>query len=292
MNNQLLVNNTFKIYKSNAVPQAKFPLQSLNSLLRQQGLYLYEKYQSSNHDLIPKYTNLSDLIKVMKITNRHVQVKDYSINVIMIKSSPIIPNQLILFILKLNSDFKNFNTVILIKSSIPAFLVQSLEASLSRISVPLIIKDVQLTNHSIEAIINNFTASLNDHDGTKIAKLFGDLEIIYSTPLKMESLKTISILIPISNLEKLVMANDQQLKLIDLINHFLFNTTKLVFANLHMARFRSRLLDLSADGKFKIHPENLHLFNNSFSLNNEDSDDQDELDSFVWFVMASVYDCI
>lgn len=222
---QRLLNHTFTSYKSNAVPELSPHLGFIQDHLAS---YLYNKYLTTNSDLIVRFKSPQDV---------HVKLKVHQYNEItylLISSNYLVSNQLVVWVPTGSS--MDYNTLVLIKSPIPSFLVNCL-LSIDH-SPPLVLSKKTLSNNNLTQLIDSLAQKLQ----------FSHLHIIYESALGNDSLKNITVELGQSDLAKLA----SNKPLFSGINRYFEEKTGLRLQNLPILKISSDHLVISSDGKFKV----------------------------------------
>ncbi|RCK57329.1 hypothetical protein Cantr_06117 [Candida viswanathii] len=254
----LLLNQTFKIYKSNSTLSltSKLTRKQLEKFRIQLARYLYQRYQQSlklNDSLIVQYESHRDILPELTIMNDTIEEASYKIQYLIIKleNSRLLPRQILMFVSSEEGD----NTLVLNRMSGMNYQVVNdyvLELLEDINDYPLIIKPIALASRVIPNLINKFL---------DLVDKLGDLQLVYSVP--SSRLRNFIIEIPKKDLDLVLFTG----KLHNDICAFLYTTTKIRFENLVIEKFINSLINISNDGKFK-------LISNDYDL--------------VWFLFDSI----
>lgn len=226
---QRLLNYTFTTYKSNVAPTLS-PSHHLTFIQNHLANYLYNKYLTSNNDLIIRFKSPSDIKLKLKLHTLN------SVTYLLITSSYLISSQLIAWIP--TSSRSDFNTLVLIKSPIPSFLIKCLQ-SMDH-SPPLVLSKKTLSNDNLTSLINSLSQQLQ----------FSYIQIAYETPLQSDSLKHVTIELAESDISKLTKDKDEPL--VSSINNYFEGKTGIKLTNLPIFKVTSNHLVIYNDGKFKL----------------------------------------
>lgn len=273
MDNKVLVNQSLKLYKCNTFPKSILESEKIAEIVDKLAIFLLNKYQVSNNDLISKFNNTSEIKKILKVSHKQFDEGDNRIILMSIKPNTIVSSQLIVFLTNTATTIvdKPFNTMILIKSAVPKFLISCFESL--TLEMPIIIKNLSISNASMKDILNKLSISSKTFG---VDHIFGDMELLYNLPPMKhpDSLKYITI--NISETDYLKVPRDDNNELIVTINKYLRKKTKLNFDNLILAKFISKSFILSNDGKFKVFSEIL-------------SNDAENIDKILWCLIESLH---
>lgn len=302
MNNSIFLDQTFKIYKANrAIGTLSAPLQEY--FVSNIAQYLFTKSKNRNEDLIQRYESYEEIAEGLSLESSETVNGEYKICYLIIKHRymGVLPRQIMICITKVGEKRK-FNTIILLKQSGNTSINNLFLRLVEEINFdePLIIKDYKLNYAYIKDVINQLSFKLTQTYRNPIDKLIGNIEVVYTQGSNSmnDNLRNIIINVPSKDIA-LFQETSKELKLVDLINDFLYQTSKIRFDKLSIIKFSSTLLGLSIDGKFKISSTNIALIDTiEPQIDTEDfmenpsnhlDDDIKDKDSLIWFLLSSVY---
>lgn len=238
----LIINQTFKIYKSNSSLSSSIKLtkKQLEKFRITLCKYLYQRYQQTlqvEDDLLVQYESYRDIVPELTIYNNSIEEhSQYKIQYLIIKcaNNRLISRQVFIFV----SNDDNFTLVLNRITNHPSINEYILELLEDINDYPLIIKPLDLPDYLIPNLV--------DQLGNKLDSL-GDLQLVYSSPTS-NRLRNFIIDIPKNDLPKL--SGDG--KLYQDIVKFMYNNTKIKFEKLRIEKFINNLINIASDGKFKL----------------------------------------
>jgi len=270
----LFSNQTFKVYHANQL--IKFNKENIDFIRFNLSKYLFSNYQH-NGDLIAKYSSLGEIQSEIEIdakSSNEIEIHShtpFNFNYLSIKS-PLFPRQLFIFLSKTN-DPTTYSTRILSRitnssavnnngQSTINQVILSMFSDLPGLEIPFIFKPGEINN--IEQIVNNIIRNFQDKQSPLLNQ---DFHIVYGKDHHdiNKNLRNIIIKIPSTDLQTMIADGQQQSSIIDSINEFLYNNTKVNFAKLSIVKFSSGIINIAQEGRFKILGEQLSQLGESTS---------------------------
>ncbi|CUM65150.1 uncharacterized protein PRCAT00002777001 [Priceomyces carsonii] len=288
MDHDVLLDQTFKVYKSNRSLRA-IPQDQREYILLNLSKFLFRAYQNHSTDIIPIYDSYESIKDGLKLTFNGLEYGGYKLNQLSIKhkSSSILSKQAFVF-LSSDQSSSEFNTVILNRVSSSSTNVSANEFIISLLENldlddPFVIREHRFGYHSIKEVSNQLT----DEETDKY--LLGDIELVYVMHFNHinENLRHIIINVPNKDIQNMNNAG-----LIDNINMFLQENSKIDFQKLSILKFSSASVNISIDGKIKIFGEKFkgHMrLREQVSNNTDDSNEDPFGHPFIWRLLCSLF---
>jgi hypothetical protein len=253
----------------------EFTQQNIDFIRFNLSKYLFSNYQH-NGDLIAKYSTFEEIQSEIEIeakskaeieTHSHVP---FDMNYLSIRS-PLFPRLLFIFLTGKTNDPTTYSARVLSRITNSSAtnnngqatinqVVLSMFSDLPGLGVPFMVKPGEINN--IEEIVNNIIRNFRDKQSPLLNQEF---QIMYGKDHRdiNKMLRNIIIKVPSTDLQTMIANNQQQSPIIDSINEFLYNNTKVNFAKLTIVRFSSGVINIAQEGRFKIFGDQLGLLGES-----------------------------
>lgn len=292
MNENIFVDQTFQIYKSNGSPKENDFELGKERFLEIYSQFLFKYLQNTNPSLlndgiITSITTSRDILKHLKTSHGSGTQEGFDIVYFSMKhtNSRVLSRQSIVFIKQQESQQNDstttdkdahFNTIVLVKSSTPPLceallrIVESIQGD-----QPLVIKPFKVGGDYIRNIMDNLIEKIES------VEELGNIELAFQgINQQNDSLRQISIAIPSADIKQFHKDKTPNLSLSNKIYKHLNKITKMNFNNLPLTRFTSHLVNISQDGKLKIH---------RLILRDRHQLDNEEGSTLIWFLLASLF---
>lgn len=282
------IDQTFKVYKSNR----SLPLlteSQLELIKTTTSSFLYQTVVANDpHDI----RSSTDLLPDLEVVNHSKRFQEYTATLLSIRYAGFLPRQTFFFVHRdgVPQDGLKFRSLALIRSTNSTYLELMLQVLQSfDYDVPLVIKDMQLSDKSIKGILNELIKKL--HLVCNADQVLGDTTLTYDLQNMVSngSLRNIVIDVPQTDLLRLITEEGFVCNL----NLFLKKTSALDFDLLPLSKVTSRLINMSLDGKLKVHGENLYLVDNLDLAEHGISQNSSTTDTvgqpLIWFIILSIY---
>ncbi|CCE82813.1 Piso0_002563 [Millerozyma farinosa CBS 7064] len=282
------IDQTFKVYKSNR----SLPLLSESQLELIKTTTSRFLYQTVVADDPHGIKSSLDLLPDLEVLNYSKRFQEYTMTLLNIRYAGLLPRQTFFFVHRdgVPQDGLKFRSLALIRSTNSTYLGLMLQVLQSfDYDVPLVIKDMRLSDKSIKGILNELVMKL--HSVCNADQVLGDTALTYDLQdmVSNGSLRNIVIDVPQTDLSCLITEEG----FVRNLNLFLKKSSALDFDLLPLSKVTSRLINMSSDGKLKVHGENLYLVDNldlaehGISQNPSTTDAIDQ--PIIWFIILSIY---
>lgn len=317
LNEEVILDQTFQVFKANgSLPYTYFtPADSFRASVSQDAvasaepqtgfalfldnfakfLYLYLRRTSplvldSWSELITSINSYIDLLNQLKVSsggsvqeNDHYEITYFSIRHASVR---ILPRQTMVFIKKRQREEsgKDFNTVVLVKSPNAAMceaLLRIVEC-VDEAPYPLVIKPSRISQEYIVQAIDHLNR-------TNHVLVFGDIELTFDTAkLVGDNLRQIGVFIGQQDLDKIARvdgAGAGDVSLTDQLFAHLKVACSLNLRPLPLARIVTSIVNISQDGKIKIHRAIQNAAPVSYKADHNTLSER----SLVWFLLVSLF---
>ncbi|CAI5758210.1 unnamed protein product [Candida verbasci] len=261
----IVLNQQFKTYKTNSLltPDAdKLTTTQLSKLRSLLANFIYDRYQQylKSQEEEPRYESWRDILNEIMIKNNTLEYEGRKLQYLIVchrSEIKLFSKQIYLFI---KNDLRYRQKLVLILNKVQStyqYVNEYIMETLEDINeIPMIIKPMRL--NVIPKIINGLSDQL---------KLY-DIQLIYTPPIKTDSLKNMII-----DINKLDLQEINKGELYNNICEYLYKQTKIKFNKITLVKFTSALISLNNDGKFKI---------------NYMIDDLNSINRVIWLLIDSI----